>query len=322
MAARHRLNASQLATLRWIADGSPPGVMEGYAHRISAAALRSRDLVRISGRGPSWRALITPSGQAYLEGLSISGGQVDAGEPAGEPATTPPDAAPRAGDRPTGGNLARSSAPAAPARAPEIAVPTTLRGAHPFVTATREAATRLRANAPAAGDWTGIIAEPSTQENPTVKLERTTVRYATTGLAATTNKRVTIQADIFAHNSTAIDMSATVGTNAAIHQTWFDENSIALAGSSDWNPVEPRQYIPTMSATEDYYGPSKAAQPFLTQSELDEIAVILATPEAESELPENIVAGNIDRLTWAARPCQPLGKKPPHVIVATPFGFG
>ena len=155
-----------------------------------------------------------------------------------------------------------------------------------------------------------------------MKLERTTVRYATTGLAATTNKRVTIQADIFAHNSTAIDMSATVGTNAAIHQTWFDENSIALAGSSDWNPVEPRQYIPTMSATEDYYGPSKAAQPFLTQSELDEIAVILATPEAESELPENIVAGNIDRLTWAARPCQPLGKKPPHVIVATPFGFG
>ena len=36
-------------------DGSPSGVMPGYTHRISAAALRSRDLVRISGRGGTWR---------------------------------------------------------------------------------------------------------------------------------------------------------------------------------------------------------------------------------------------------------------------------
>src|SRR5262245_35655899 len=41
--------------------------MQGYEHRVSAAALRTRDLVRISGRGQTWRAEVTPAGRAYLE---------------------------------------------------------------------------------------------------------------------------------------------------------------------------------------------------------------------------------------------------------------
>ena len=61
------LNEAQVAVLRWIAAGSPPGVMEGYAHRVSASALRTRDLVRISGRGPSWRAELTERGREQLE---------------------------------------------------------------------------------------------------------------------------------------------------------------------------------------------------------------------------------------------------------------
>ncbi len=45
------LNDAQIAVLRWIAAGSPAGVMEeGYSHCVSAAALRNRSLVRISGR--------------------------------------------------------------------------------------------------------------------------------------------------------------------------------------------------------------------------------------------------------------------------------
>jgi hypothetical protein len=36
------LNDRQNAVLRWVADGRPEGVMEGYAHRVSAAALRSQ----------------------------------------------------------------------------------------------------------------------------------------------------------------------------------------------------------------------------------------------------------------------------------------
>jgi hypothetical protein len=63
------LNEAQIAVLRWIAAGSPSGVMEGYTHRVSASALRTRDLVRISGRGPTWRAELTERGREQLERL-------------------------------------------------------------------------------------------------------------------------------------------------------------------------------------------------------------------------------------------------------------
>ena len=43
--------------------------MDGYAHRVSAAALRSRGFLRISGRGPTWRAELTPTGRTLLEEL-------------------------------------------------------------------------------------------------------------------------------------------------------------------------------------------------------------------------------------------------------------
>jgi hypothetical protein len=60
------LNDKQSSVLRWIGDGCPDGVMEGYHHRVSAAALRSRDLVRIRGRGPSWHAELTERGKTSL----------------------------------------------------------------------------------------------------------------------------------------------------------------------------------------------------------------------------------------------------------------
>src|SRR5438309_340785 len=43
----YRLNDAQWEVLRWIADGCPQGRFDGYAHRLSAAALRSRGLIRI-----------------------------------------------------------------------------------------------------------------------------------------------------------------------------------------------------------------------------------------------------------------------------------
>jgi hypothetical protein len=61
-----KLNDTQLAVLRWIADGSPAGVMDGYGYRVSAAALRTRGLIKISGRSTTWRARLTPAGQAVL----------------------------------------------------------------------------------------------------------------------------------------------------------------------------------------------------------------------------------------------------------------
>ena len=66
MAQRKTLNERQVTVLRWIAEGCPSGVMDDEFHRISAAALRSRGLVAISGRGPTWKARITLDGRGYL----------------------------------------------------------------------------------------------------------------------------------------------------------------------------------------------------------------------------------------------------------------
>jgi hypothetical protein len=66
VAQRTTLTEQQLSILRWIADGCPDGVMEGSAYRISAAALRSRGLLTISGRGRAWSARVTDAGREYL----------------------------------------------------------------------------------------------------------------------------------------------------------------------------------------------------------------------------------------------------------------
>jgi hypothetical protein len=181
---------------------------------------------------------------------------------------------------------------------------------------------------PAAGDWQGIVATPSSNGNPVIMLEHASVSYATTGLDATTNRQVTVQSDSLAHNGVAVNISATIGTNAAIHETWFDENGVALTGSSDWNPVATPvtscEYIPTMAATGNTYGPSQATAPFLTKAELAEIAVLLLVPETETSpggWPASVGVGPDDRVTWSVLPCQPLEKKPPHAVVATPFNF-
>lgn len=66
MAHRKTLNAKQLTVLRWVGDGCPEGVLHGYDHRISAAALRNRGLIETFGRGPTWSAAITEAGREYL----------------------------------------------------------------------------------------------------------------------------------------------------------------------------------------------------------------------------------------------------------------
>jgi hypothetical protein len=69
VAQRRTLNEGQVALLRWIAEGCPDGVMEGHFHRISASALSSKGLVKISGRGPTWSAKPTKTRRDYLEQL-------------------------------------------------------------------------------------------------------------------------------------------------------------------------------------------------------------------------------------------------------------
>lgn len=66
MAQRKTLTEAQVELLRWVAAGCEDGGVEGESYRISAAALRNRGLITISGRGPTWKANVTSAGTEYL----------------------------------------------------------------------------------------------------------------------------------------------------------------------------------------------------------------------------------------------------------------
>lgn len=61
------LNSVQLEVLRWVGDGCPSGVYEGWSHRVTARALHNRGLIRVSGHGAGWKASIEAEGIYYLE---------------------------------------------------------------------------------------------------------------------------------------------------------------------------------------------------------------------------------------------------------------
>jgi hypothetical protein len=120
------LNEQQLRVLNWIGDGCPEGVMEDHTHRISAAALRNRDLVRIHGRGNTWRAELTGQGRAYL---ATPPPTQEASRRPKRPGMTGADTATAAGDATIG---------------PSNPIPEDLRGAHRFIRSTRAAASGLK----------------------------------------------------------------------------------------------------------------------------------------------------------------------------------
>jgi excisionase family DNA binding protein len=61
------LNSRQVAVLRWISDGCPEGVMEGFTYKTVAVALRNRRLVEVSRKGGGWQAEPTDAGRFYVE---------------------------------------------------------------------------------------------------------------------------------------------------------------------------------------------------------------------------------------------------------------
>jgi hypothetical protein len=68
-AQRKTLNGKQVDLLRWVRDGCPEGVYGDDHHRISAAALRRRGFLSISGRGSSWHADLTVAGRDYMDSV-------------------------------------------------------------------------------------------------------------------------------------------------------------------------------------------------------------------------------------------------------------
>jgi len=61
------VNERQLEVLRLIADGDPKGLLNNDNYKTSAAALRTRRLVKISRGKGTWKATITPAGKYFLE---------------------------------------------------------------------------------------------------------------------------------------------------------------------------------------------------------------------------------------------------------------
>ena len=177
------------------------------------------------------------------------------------------------------------------------------------------------------GSWAGIVAHPSATEDPTITLKNAIVTYGASGLSVTTNKTAEVEHDLFAHNKTAVEVHATLGTNAAIHANWFDENEYALKGSSDWDPVSTLftscRYVPMISATKNEYGPTKSSFPFLTEEELSILNVALLVPETGSwpdEWYKQVNEGPTDGLGWTELPCSPAEEPDDaHFVVATPF---
>ncbi len=64
-----RVNDRQLEVLRWIADGCPEGKWpeDDFSYKTSAAALKSRGLATIKGRGRTWSVAITEADTHYVE---------------------------------------------------------------------------------------------------------------------------------------------------------------------------------------------------------------------------------------------------------------
>jgi len=90
------LNEAQWAALRWINEGMPGGAADANPIKLSARALVTRSLARVSGRGPTWAAELTEAGKYYLEH-----GKYPPGHRYAEPPPAPPPPVKARRPRPT-----------------------------------------------------------------------------------------------------------------------------------------------------------------------------------------------------------------------------
>jgi hypothetical protein len=64
---RPKPSARQLEILRWIADGGPHRAWPDESHKLSARALQSRGLARVTRKGKRWHAVLSEDGRHYLD---------------------------------------------------------------------------------------------------------------------------------------------------------------------------------------------------------------------------------------------------------------
>lgn len=104
MAYSYPINPTQLAVLKWVADGCPDGVMpDGGTHKTSAKALQWRRLLEISTKGGTWSATLTDAGHHYLTHGSYPDGHWTTRKRGAAPSSRPQrksSARPRTADSP------------------------------------------------------------------------------------------------------------------------------------------------------------------------------------------------------------------------------
>lgn len=66
------LSVLQSKVLKWVNDGCPGGLFEGYSHRIAARALADDRYITITGKGPTWTAEIIQRGVELLKSIDDS----------------------------------------------------------------------------------------------------------------------------------------------------------------------------------------------------------------------------------------------------------
>lgn len=66
------LSFLQSKVLKWVNDGCPDSIFEGYSHRIAARALADDRYITITGKGPTWTAKITQTGAELLKSIEDS----------------------------------------------------------------------------------------------------------------------------------------------------------------------------------------------------------------------------------------------------------
>jgi hypothetical protein len=192
---------------------------------------------------------------------------------------------------------------------------------------------------PAAGDWGGIAVSGV----GSVDLEYATIAYAQVGIDAETLGTVTIDNDSFSSNITAVDVVASVSadqltsTNAAVHNNWFDQNTVAMAGDSVWLGAETQvtlggvtatigcHFFPEMFAGGNRFGPDASTTPFFAPEDYDAIQVALAvasTTTSPNDWTDGIDAGPSDVVTFHAEACLELPDlESSHAVIASAFDF-
>ncbi|MGQ4487578.1 hypothetical protein LRE75_07275 [Streptomyces sp. 372A] len=93
------LNERQQTVLDWVSQGCPDGVWPDSTFKVSAQALQSRGLIRITKRRGHWTANLTDKGRQHLTDRGICPVEQNAAplaQPSRKPAPPRTKAAPRA----------------------------------------------------------------------------------------------------------------------------------------------------------------------------------------------------------------------------------